>query len=128
MGLHISSPSYRGRPDRTKQPAAVAAAGAVLNHMATPARLAEALTAVARLDVPPAVLQATQLRLAGTALARQGDLPAALSTFTQALVRMPPSPHPSRRIQLKFNSNSISIQFKLNQVAADTVAGGGCCY
>ncbi len=57
--------------------------------MATPARLAEALSAVARVDVSPAVLQATQLRLAGNALARQGDLAGAVDTFTRALVRTP---------------------------------------
>jgi len=59
--------------------------GVVLNHMATPARLAEALAAVAKADVSPAVLQATQLRLAGNSLARQGDLAGAVATFTKAL-------------------------------------------
>ncbi len=37
----------------------------VLNHMATPARFAEAMTAVCGAAITPAVLRATELRLAG---------------------------------------------------------------
>ena len=53
---------------------AVSPPDVVLNHMATPARLAEAMRAVCDADVSPAVLRSTELRLAGNAQARQGDL------------------------------------------------------
>ena len=50
--------------------------GVVLNHMATPARFRDAMSAVGGVDIPPKALKATELRLAGNANARQGDLQA----------------------------------------------------
>ena len=57
--------------------------GVVLNHMATPARFREAMLAVGGVDIPPKALKATELRLAGNASARQGDLEAAVATYTR---------------------------------------------
>ena len=57
--------------------------GVVLNHMATPARFQDAMSAVAGVDIRPDVLKATELRLAGNADARQGDLQAAVAKYTQ---------------------------------------------
>lgn len=59
--------------------------GVVLNHMSTPARMAEALSQVAGADVSDHVINATQLRLAGNALARQGDVEGAVDMYTRAL-------------------------------------------
>lgn len=64
---------------------AVTPPGVVLNNMSTPARMAEALSQVAGADVSQDVVNATQLRLAGNALAREGDLSGAVASFTQAL-------------------------------------------
>ena len=64
---------------------AVSPPDVVLNHMATPARFAEAMRLVAGADVSDAVLRTTELRLAGNAQARQGDLQAACACYTEAL-------------------------------------------
>jgi hypothetical protein len=59
--------------------------GVVLNHMATPARFRDAMSAVAGVDIRADVLKATELRLAGNADARQGELQAAVANFSQVL-------------------------------------------
>lgn len=46
---------------------AVSPPDVVMNHMATPARYAEAMRAVCGADVTPDALRATELRLAGNA-------------------------------------------------------------
>jgi len=58
--------------------------GVVLNHMATPARFRDAISAVGGVDIPPKALKATELRLAGNAAAREGDLQAAVANYTEA--------------------------------------------
>lgn len=57
--------------------------GVILNHMTTPARFREALQAVGGVAIPPEVLKATELRLAGNAEARGGDLKAAVARYTE---------------------------------------------
>ena len=57
--------------------------GVVLNHMATPARFRDAMSAVGGIDIQPDVLKATELRLAGNADARQGELQAAVAKYSQ---------------------------------------------
>lgn len=64
---------------------AVTPPGVVLNNISTPARMAEALSQVAGADVSQDVVNTTQLRLAGNALAREGDLSGAVASFTRAL-------------------------------------------
>lgn len=57
----------------------------VLHHVATPTDVAEVLRWQLRLEVPPALLKATELRLAGNALAVDGDLAGAIAKYNQAL-------------------------------------------
>ena len=52
--------------------------------MATPARFRDAMSAVGGIDIPPKALKATELRLAGNANAREGDLQAAVANYTEA--------------------------------------------
>lgn len=61
------------------------AAPVELGHLATPARLADALRALCGADVGEATLRSTELRLAGNAAARSGDLLRAVELYTQAL-------------------------------------------
>ncbi len=58
--------------------------GVVLNHMATPARFRDAMSAVGGVNIAPKALKATELRLAGNANAREGDLQAAVVNYTEA--------------------------------------------
>ena len=57
--------------------------GVILNHIATPARFREALEAVGGVTISPEVLKATELRLAGNAEARGGDLTVAIERYTE---------------------------------------------
>ena len=62
----------------------------VLPHMATPARLSAALSAICGVSIDQAYLKATELRLAGNAAARGGSLAKAEALFLQALDLQPP--------------------------------------
>lgn len=57
--------------------------GVILNHIASPARFREALEAVGGVSIPQVVLKATELRLAGNAEARGGNLEAAVGRYTE---------------------------------------------
>ena len=57
--------------------------GVILNHIATPARFSDAMQAVGGVDIPAELLKATELRLAGNAAARGGDLDAAVAKYTE---------------------------------------------
>jgi hypothetical protein len=59
------------------------AAPVELGHLATPARLADALRTLCGADVGEATLRSTELRLAGNDAARSGDLPRAVELYTQ---------------------------------------------
>ncbi|GBF88326.1 hypothetical protein Rsub_01038 [Raphidocelis subcapitata] len=61
----------------------------VLRHVATPADLAEALRAFCGADVGDELLRATELRLAGNALAMAGDLRGAVERYRAALSAAP---------------------------------------
>jgi hypothetical protein len=67
-----------------------AAAPVMLYHVSTPARLVQALDALAGVVVDAALLRATELRLAGNEAARGGDLPRAVQLYTDALAAAPP--------------------------------------
>ncbi|KAK9806450.1 hypothetical protein WJX73_008280 [Symbiochloris irregularis] len=64
--------------------------GLDFNHISTPARLARLYQDVLKVDVSPELLKATELRAAGVAEARSGNLQAAIDLFTQALAAKPP--------------------------------------
>lgn len=61
----------------------------VLSHVATPADVLGVLRDRCGVEVPPRVLQAVELRLAGNALAGAGDLEAALAQYRSALALAP---------------------------------------
>ncbi|KAL4429988.1 hypothetical protein ABPG77_004358 [Micractinium sp. CCAP 211/92] len=64
----------------------------VVRHVGTPRRMAELLRDVcAQQEVDEALLQATELRLAGNAAARGGQLARAERLYTQALELRPPA-------------------------------------
>lgn len=54
-----------------------------LAHMSTPTRIALGLKAFAGIDVDNSVLKATELRLAGNAAARAGELREAAALYTE---------------------------------------------
>lgn len=56
-----------------------------LHHVATPAKFAEAMRVVCDVNLDESVLQATQLRLKGNTLARDGNLQGAVDCYTEAL-------------------------------------------
>ncbi|BDA51101.1 probable protein STIP1 homolog at C-terminar half [Coccomyxa sp. Obi] len=62
-----------------------------LRHVSTPARMAEVLRTFCDLDIPDVLLKATELRLAGNAEARGGDLRRAVELYTQGIELRPPS-------------------------------------
>jgi len=57
--------------------------GLLLRHVATPADLADALSCQLQLDISPAVVQATHLRLAGNMCAIDGDLQGAVDKYQE---------------------------------------------
>lgn len=65
--------------------------GQVLRHVTTPANLAHALRAFCGAEVGDNVLRATELRLAGNALATAGDLRGAVERYEEALRAAPGS-------------------------------------
>lgn len=69
----------------------------------------------AQVEVSPEFLEATQLRLAGNALATEGDLPAAIDTYTQALqLNVAKNQH-----MLYANRSAAYLQLKRNTEALD---------
>eukprot|EP00775_Hariotina_reticulata_P011013 gene11013-11167_t len=63
--------------------------GLLLRHVATPSDLADILSSQLKLDISPAIIQATHLRLAGNMCAVDGDLQGAVAKYQQALQLSP---------------------------------------
>jgi len=61
----------------------------MLRHVSTPSDLADLLNWQCGLNISPDLLKATELRLAGNALASSGDLPGALAKWEEALEMNP---------------------------------------
>ncbi|KAK9902104.1 hypothetical protein WJX75_004561 [Coccomyxa subellipsoidea] len=62
-----------------------------LRHVSTPAKMTEVLRTLCGLTIPEVLLKATELRLAGNAEARGGDLRRAVELYTQGIDLRPPS-------------------------------------
>lgn len=56
--------------------------GVILSHINSPAKLTEALRFMCDVEVPQDLLKSTELRLAGNAEARSGNLEAAVKLYS----------------------------------------------
>lgn len=101
-----------------------AAAPLLLHHISTPARLVECLELVADLRVSPALLRSTELRLAGNAAARDGELERAIDLYSQALAV---APEGGQHAVLSNRSAAHLAAGRAEAALADARAAVECC-